>query len=312
MKIGIIGSGFVGATTAYAIVMKGVAGEVVLVDINHERSQAEAADIMHAVPYAHPAVVRAGTYDDLADATVIIITAGVGQKENETRLELLERNAGILWEMVDASLRAAPEAVLVIATNPVDILTHLATRYAAKYNALPGQVFGSGTTLDTARFRSLLGNQLKIDSQHVHGYVIGEHGDSEVLAWSTVEVGGLSLNEFTRLRKMPLRSAERKEIENSVRYAAYQIIAAKKATYYGIGAALANIVSVIVSSRRSIMTVCCPTKQICGVHDISLSLPRLVGRRGIIETLPLKLSDKESAQLKESAKLIRQTLDELH
>src|SRR5262245_49711388 len=224
MKVGIVGSGFVGATAGYALVMQGVGREIVLVDKNSARAAAEAADIRHAVPFAHPLDVRAGGYEDLAGCRVVVLCAGVGQKPGETRLELLQRNAQVFREVVPAVLTQAPETVLVVATNPVDVMTHLAARFAATCGVPAGRVFGSGTTLDTARFRSLLGGHCGVDPHHVHAYVIGEHGDSEVLTWSLAMIGGMPLDEFARLRGIDLSEPVRKDIDGKVRGAAYTII----------------------------------------------------------------------------------------
>jgi L-lactate dehydrogenase len=308
MKVGIVGSGFVGATAGYALVMQGVGREVVFVDKNTARAEAEADDIRHAIPFAHPLDVRSGDYEALEGCQVVLICAGVGQKPGETRLQLLQRNAKVFREVVPAVLTSAPEAVLVIATNPVDVMTHLAARYAAECGAPVGRVFGSGTTLDTARFRSLLGRHGGIDPQHIHAHVIGEHGDSEVLTWSLVTVAGMPLASFTKLRGIELTEEKRSEIERQVRQAAYTIINGKSATYYGIGSALARIV---LHDQRAVMTVCLPAKEVAGVADVTLSLPRLVGGTGVLETFPLPLSDKETDQLHESAKVIRRALDEL-
>jgi L-lactate dehydrogenase len=311
MRVGIVGSGFVGATAGYALVMQGVGRELVLVDKNAARAEAEADDIRHAVPFAHPLEVRSGDYDALAGCRVVLICAGVGQKPGETRLQLLQRNAMVFHEVVPAVLASAPEAVLVVATNPVDVMTHLAARYAAECGVPPGRVLGSGTTLDTARFRSLLGRHGGIDPQHIHAHVIGEHGDSEVLAWSLVTVAGMPLESFTKLRGINVTEEKRREIDRQVRQAAYTIISGKAATYYGIGSALARIVNVILHDQRAVMTVCLPTPEVAGVTNVTLSLPRLVGGTGVLETFPLPLSEKESKQLHESAKVIRRTLDEL-
>src|SRR3954466_1737505 len=240
MKIGIVGSGFVGATAGYALVMQGVGREIVLVDRNNSRAAAEADDIRHAVPFAHPLDVRAGGYEDLAGCKVIVLCAGVGQKPGETRLQLLQRNAQVFREVVPAVLKHAPDAVLVVATNPVDVMTHVAGRFARDCGVPAGRVLGSGTTLDTARFRSLLGVHCGVDSHHVHAYVIGEHGDSEVLTWSLATIGGMSLDSFAQLRQTKLSDKIRQEIDNNVRRAAYTIIGGKGATYYGIGSALAR------------------------------------------------------------------------
>ncbi|MCA9906411.1 MAG: NAD(P)-binding protein, partial [Anaerolineae bacterium] len=188
MKIGVVGSGMVGASAAYALVMRGVGREIVLVDKFEKRALAEADDIFHAVPFAHPMSIWAGSYADLAGARVVIMAAGVGQKPGETRLELLGRNAAVFNEVIPQIVTHAPDAILVVATNPVDVMTHLTARIAAAHGIAKGRVFGSGTTLDTARFRALLSRRLGVDTPHIHAYVVGEHGDSEVLAWSQVEV----------------------------------------------------------------------------------------------------------------------------
>ena len=311
MKVGVVGSGMVGATAAYALVMRGVGRAVVLVDKNEARAAADADDIRHAVPFAHPLEVQAGGYADLAGCRVVVLCAGVGQKPGETRLQLLRRNAAVFREVVPSVLRHAPDAVVVVATNPVDVMTHLAARYAAEAGVKAGRVFGSGTTLDTARFRSLLGARCGVDSHHVHAHVIGEHGDSEVLTWSLASVGGMPLEAFARLRNVDLSPAVRKDIDEKVRRAAYSIIAGKGATYYGIGSALARIVDAVLHDQRSILTVCAPTADVAGVKDVTVALPRLVGGSGVIETFPLPLSESEQAQLRASAGVIRGALDEL-
>jgi L-lactate dehydrogenase len=301
----------VGATAGYALVMQGVGREIVLVDKNATRAAAEADDIRHAVPFAHPLDVRAGGYEDLAGCRVVVLCAGVGQKPGETRLELLQRNAQVFREVVPAVLAHAPEAVLVVATNPVDVMTHLAARFAAACGVPAGRVLGSGTTLDTARFRSLLGGHCGVDPQHVHAYVIGEHGDSEVLTWSLATIGGMPLEAFARLRGIDLSGSVRKDIDRKVRGAAYSIISGKSATYYGIGSALARIVDVILHDQRAVMTVGAPTADVVGICNVTVSLPRLVGGQGVLETFPLPLNEQETASLRESAGVIRKALDEL-
>ena len=311
MKVGIVGSGNVGATAGYALVMQGVGREIVLVDKNAARANAEADDIRHAVPFAHPLDVRAGDYEDLADCRVVVLCAGVGQKPGETRLQLLQRNSEVFREVVPAVLKHAADAVIVVASNPVDVMTHLACRFARECGVPAGRVLGSGTTLDTARFRSLLGGHCGVDSHHVHAYVIGEHGDSEVLTWSLVTIGGMPLDAFARLRRLELSEAVRQDIDGKVRGAAYTIIKGKAATYYGIGSALARIVDVILHDQRAVMTVGAPTPDVVGVRDVTVSLPRLVGGHGVLETFPLPLSEDETTRLRDSARVIRQALDEL-
>jgi L-lactate dehydrogenase len=310
MKVGVVGSGLVGATAAYALVMRGVGRELVLVDKNEQRAAAEADDIRHAVPFAHPLEVRAGGYADLAGCRAVVLCAGVGQKPGESRLQLLRRNAAVFREVVPAALRHAPDAVLVVATNPVDVMTHLAARFAAEAGVPEGRVFGSGTTLDTARFRSLLGAHCGVDAHHVHGYVVGEHGDSEVLTWSLVTVAGIPLDAFARARGVELSAAVRGDIDAKVRRAAYTIIGGKGATYYGIGCALARIVDAVLHDQRAVLTVCAPG-EVEGVTDVTVALPRLVGGPGVLATFPLPLSGDEQDRLRASAAVIRRALDEL-
>lgn len=311
MKVGIVGAGFVGATTAYAMVLQGMAREIILVDLNTARAKAEADDISHATPFAHATHVYAGDYPDLAGSSVVVITAGANQKPGESRLQLLERNAAVFRSIIPNVLAHAPNAVLLNVTNPVDVMTHLAARYAAAHGVPPSRVIGSGTVLDTGRFQELLGRYLGIDPHHIHGYVLGEHGDSEMIAWSTVRVGGLSLEQFGEQRGIMLDKAIRDEITHRVRDAAYSIIEGKGATYYGIGAGLAGVVDVILDDRRSIMTVCTPMPKIVGVSDVTVSLPHLVGGSGIIASFPPQLSDEECERLNRSAMVIKEAIDEL-
>ncbi|MFK7804517.1 MAG: L-lactate dehydrogenase [Anaerolineae bacterium] len=308
MKIGIIGAGFVGATAAYAMVMSGIGREIVLVDLNKERAKAEADDIFHAVPFAHPINVTAGEYADLAGAKVVIMAAGVGQKPGETRLQLLERNMGVFEQVIPQIFTHAPDAILVVATNPVDIMTHVSAHIAAGMGIPSHRIIGSGTTLDTARFRILLSQHLGVDSTHIHGYVIGEHGDSEVLTWSSTFVGNIPLDEFCQMNQLTLDDATKQSIDQGTRRAAYHIIEGKGATYYGVGSALAQIVENILSNRRSIMTVCTPAADVAGVSDVTLSLPRLIGGDGVLATYPLSLNAQEEADLNKSGTIIRDAI----
>jgi L-lactate dehydrogenase len=293
--------------------MRGIGREVILVDINNQRARAEADDILHAVPFAHPLQVSAGGYTDLAGCRVVVVTAGAAQKKGETRLQLLERNAAIFNQIIPQVLENAPDAVLLVATNPVDVLTHLTAHIASNYGVPRSRVIGSGTTLDTARFRALLGQHLGIDPPHVHGYVLGEHGDTEVLTWSLVKIGGVPLNEFCRQWDICTDEKVQQDITNWVRNAAYSIIEGKGSTNFGIGSALARIVEVILGNQRSLLTVCTPVELAAGVEDVTISLPHLVGGTGIMDTilLPLALDNEEDAALHRSAKTVKEAIDSL-
>ncbi len=312
MKIGIVGTGFVGATAAYALIMQGIGRQLVLVDKNMARAEAEAEDLFHAVPFSNPLDVIAGDYLDLEGCRLVIIAAGVSQKPGETRLDLLCRNATVFRNVIPSVLDNAPDAVLVIATNPVDIMTHMAARFASDRGVSSQRVIGSGTTLDTARFRTLLGRHLGVDPTHIHGYVVGEHGDSEVLTWSLTTVGGMPIEDFCRLRGKNVDTETKEHIDQKVRNAAYNIIRGKGATYYGIGSALARIAEVILYDQRAILTVCTPLAEVAGVRDVTVSVPNLVGGNGVLATFPLPLDEKESSALATSAGLMRKTLDELY
>ncbi len=310
MKIGIVGCGFVGATIAYAILFKKAATEIVLIDKNHKRALAEAADISHATPFAHAIHIYAGDYSDLKGAEMVIIAAGVNQKPGETRLQLLGRNEAILRQIMPSILEFAPEALILMTTNPVDVMTHLAAKIAEKLGYNGSLVFGSGTTLDTARFRSLLSARLNVAPQHVHGYVIGEHGDSEVLTWSLVDIGGLPLNDFVKAQNLTFTSKDRQQIDEQVRKAAYTIIEGKGATYYGIGAAVANIVDVIAHGQKAILTICKPLAEVEGVNDVTLSMPHLIFGKNRMQALPLNLNAEERQALRASAQIIKTFLED--
>jgi L-lactate dehydrogenase len=312
MNIGIVGTGLVGSTAAYAIIMRGLGRKIVLVDKDVKRSIAETNDLQHAIPFANPLTVRHGNYEDLADCKLVVVAAGVSQKKGESRLDLLKRNAHVFAKVIPAIITVAPKAILVIATNPLDIMTYIATRFAADFGVPATRVLGTGTMLDTARFRSLLGAVLDIDPQHVHGYVVGEHGDSEVLTWSLATVGAMGLEDFCKQRSIIFNKDLKRRVDDGVRNAAYSIIDGKGATYYGIGSAIAKIVDVILHDQRSILTVSTMSSLTKGVADVSISLPNLVGGKGILGTLPLPLSAVESAELNRSAEILRAEIEKIN
>jgi L-lactate dehydrogenase len=305
VKVGVVGAGMVGSAAANALVLRGAASEVVLTDQNPKRAIAEAEDILHATPFAHITRVRAGDYADLAEAGAVIVAAGVGQRPGETRFGLLERNAAVFQDVVPQILAVAPDAILVIATNPVDVMTQVATRVSG---LPPERVIGSGTILDTARFRALLGAHLEISPKSVHAYVLGEHGDSEVLCWSVADVGGIAVDRLAAQIGRPLDGEVRATIDRGVRRAAYRIIEGKGATWYGIAGGLTRIIQSIGGDENSALTVSMLTEDVEGVGPIALSMPRIVGRAGVVRTLLPTLDAAERALLRRSAATIEEAM----
>jgi L-lactate dehydrogenase len=310
MKVGIIGSGMVGATAAYAIMLRKAASDIVLIDANEKRAIAEAQDIMHAVPFAAATDVYAGSYEDLKDAKVVIIAAGASQKPGETRLMLMEKNAAIMRNIISKTASVNPNVIFLVATNPVDIITHICTSIAKEFGIPASRIIGSGTTLDTARFRSLLGTHAGVDPQHVHAYVLGEHGDSEVLAWSTIDIGGVPLEDFIAYRNIEFNEDIKNKIDDGVRNAAYKIIEGKGSTYYGVAGAIAKLVEVINRDNRAVLTISALKDDVDGIKNVTLSLPHLIGGDGDLGVLPIKLSVKEKQLLKKSAEIIKKKIDE--
>ncbi|MDF1586533.1 L-lactate dehydrogenase [Marinimicrococcus flavescens] len=302
MKVGIVGAGMVGAATANALVLGRAADAIVLVDIDRRRAEAEAEDVRHASPFAGGARLLAGDWADLAGAGVVIIAAGVGQKPGESRLELLARNEAVFEDVIPKVLEAAPDCVLLVATNPVDVMTSVATRISG----LPAaRVVGSGTILDTARFRACLAGHLEVAPGSIHAYVLGEHGDSEVLCFSAAHIGGIPLSAFAAQAGRPLDEAAMARIDEEVRRAAYRIIAGKGATWYGIAAGLARIVRAIDADERALLTVSSVGAAADGGPPLAMSLPRLVGRGGILRTLEPRLDAREQELLQRSAAVLR-------
>lgn len=310
MKIGIIGSGMVGATAAYAIMLRKAASDIILIDANEKRAIAEAQDIMHAVPFAAAADVYAGSYEDLKDAKIVIIAAGASQKPGETRLMLMEKNAAIMRNIISQTASVNPNVIFLVATNPVDIITHICTSIAKEFGIPASRIIGSGTTLDTARFRSLLGAHAGVDPQHVHAYVLGEHGDSEVLAWSNIDIGGVPLEDFIAYRNIEFNEDIKSKIDDGVRNAAYKIIEGKGSTYYGVAGAIAKLVEVINRDNRAVLTISAVKEDVEGIKNVTLSLPHLIGGEGDLGVLPIKLSVKEKQLLKKSAEIIKSKIDE--
>jgi L-lactate dehydrogenase len=305
IRIAIVGVGLVGSTFAYALLLSGLASEIVLIDVNHERAEGEAMDLNHTVPFAHPTRVWAGDYADCGGAIVTVIAAGVNQKPGESRLQLVQRNAAIFGQVVPRVAAANPDGIIVVATNPVDILT----RVALKLSGLPSRkVFGAGTVLDTARFRYLLSECLGVDPRSVHAYIIGEHGDSEVPVWSLANVAGMRLRTFCSENGISFSQDEMDSIFRQTRDAAQEIISRKGATYYAIGAGLTRVVEAIIRNQSTVLSISSLVEDYYGIDDVCLSLPTVVNRRGIERVLRLDLSPAEARGVRLSAEVLRATL----
>ena len=297
VKLGVVGAGFVGSTFAYTALLRGLGSEIVLVDKRRDKAEGEAMDLSHAVPFAHPVRVRAGDYQDLSGASVVCVAAGVGQKPGEDRLSLLSRNVTVLREVVAGLTRYCPESIILVATNPVDILAYAAWRLSG----LPAaRVIGSGTILDTARLRFLLSERHGVDPRSVHAYIVGEHGDSEVPVWSLANIAGI------RLEASPdYDEAAHRDIFVRVRDAAYEIIKRKKATYYAIAVGLARIVESILRDEHSVLSVSTLVDGYLGVTGVYLGVPAVVGRTGVERIIELPLAADEAEAFRRSAALLK-------
>lgn len=306
MKVGIIGAGQVGSATAFALMMRGVARKIVLIDANQQRAEAEAMDITHAAPFAYANKIKAGTYQDLDGCEVVIITAGASQKPGETRLDLLGRNVKIFESIIPQVVKFAPNTILLITANPADIMTEV----ALKLSGFPKErVIGSGTVLDTARFRTLLGYHTGVSPKSIHANVLGEHGDSEVLVWSNGDAGTVQIEELARAVNKPFTPEVKAQIDDCVRNAAYKIIEGKGATFYGIAGALTRICQAITTNEYAVLTVSSHHEDIEGVKNVCLSLPTVVGKRGIHNVIYPRLSESEHHDLKLSAEKIKEYSD---
>jgi L-lactate dehydrogenase len=297
-KVGIVGAGMVGSSFAYALMQRSMATDIVLVDANRARAEGEAMDLMHGVPFVRPLRITAGGYEDLAGADLVVMTAGANQMPGETRTQLLGRNVAVCREVIPQIVKHNPDGLLVMTTNPVDILTYEAARIAG---LPPGHVFGSGTILDTARFRALLGDYFDVDPRSVHAYIIGEHGDTELPVWSQANIGGVQLLDYPLGNGRRADEAALETIVEQTRTAAYAIIERKKATYYAIGLGLLAIAEAVLRDQRTVLTVSTPLTGQYGVSGVALSLPTVVGTEGASLVLPLELNTKEQDQFQHSA-----------
>lgn len=303
-RIAVVGAGNVGATYAYALLLSGLAAEIVLIDANQARAEGEAMDLNHTAPLVHPARIWAGTYADCAGAAITVITAGAGQKPGETRLDLLKRNADIFKPVVAEITRYNPDGILLIATNPVDILTQI----SLKISGLPaGRVIGSGTILDTARFRYLLSSYFNVDSRSVHAYIIGEHGDSEVPVWSLANIGGMRLADYCQANHLNCVDRDLEDIFEQTRSAAYHIIERKGATYYAIASGLVRISEAMLRDQSTVLCVSSQLEDYLGISGVCLSVPAVVNRSGVERTIRLDLAPGELDGLRKSAAVLQET-----
>lgn len=308
MKIGIIGAGFVGSTTAYTLVVKGLAQEIVLVDINGVKAEAEALDVLHAAALNSECKIYNGTYADLKGAGIVIITVDSQKALTDNRLVLLESNAKILKQIVPLIAENAPECIILLATNPVDVMTALALKISGFAKE---KVIGSGTVLDTARYRTMLGEYFNVSPQSVHAYVLGEHGSSSLVSWSTASVGGLALEKYALKSDKLLNDAFKKQMSADVIDAGFKIYRGKKATYYGIAASLVKICGAIVKNERRELTVSVVQDNVCGVKNVPLSLPAIVGQDGAVHAVVPELNAEEEQILKHSAEVMAKAVGEV-
>jgi len=307
-KVGVIGMGQVGSSLAYALVQRGIATELVLVDANAEKAVGEMMDLTHGLSFTQPMKITAGSYEEVAGARVVVITAGASQKPGETRLDLLARNAGIFRSIIPRVVECNPSGMILVATNPVDILTYISLKESG---LPPARVIGSGTILDTSRFRFLLGQYYEVDPRSVHAYIVGEHGDSEIPLWSMANIGGVRLQEFAPLKNKHYNQEEMNELFRTVRDAAYEIIRRKGATSYAIGLGLLSIVEAILGDFRSVLSLSTLMTGQYGVRDICLSLPSVVGANGVEEVLTIPMSPEEEKGFRGSAEKLKSTLETL-
>lgn len=307
-KIVIVGAGFVGSTTAYTIMLGGLFNEIAIIDINRDKAEGDAMDMNHGVSFVKPVTVISGDYSVCKDADIIVITAGVNQKPGETRIDLLKRNTGVIRDILDNVLRYAPsDVILLTVTNPVDILTYV----TYKISGLPkNRVLGSGTVLDTSRLKYMLSRKTGVDARNCHTYIIGEHGDSEVAAWSVTNIAGMTMDEYCKSTNT-CNIGELDIMYNEVRNAAYEIIEKKGATYYAIALAVSKIVSCIAGEENSVLTVSSVFDGEYGIRDVCLSVPTLVSGHGVEKIFEVSFSQNELDGLRNSAKIMREALDEV-
>jgi L-lactate dehydrogenase len=304
-KISIIGAGFVGATTAYALMNSGIATEICIYDINMDKALGEVMDLVHGTSFVKPVNIYAGGLSETKNSDIVIITAGAGQKEGETRLDLIEKNHKIFQGFIPEIVKYSPESILLVVSNPVDVLTYI----TYKLSGFPKErVIGSGTVLDTSRLKYVLGKYFQVNNNNIHGYVVGEHGDSEVVTWSSARIAGESFEEYSKQTDLEWDNDIKTVIENDVKNAAYEIISRKKATYFAIGLAVNRIVEAIFRDENSILTVSNLFEGQYGIDNIYLAAPTIIDRNGAKSVIEMPLDNVEKEKLKKSADILKEHL----
>ncbi|AJA47824.1 L-lactate dehydrogenase 1 [Clostridium pasteurianum DSM 525 = ATCC 6013] len=306
-KISIIGAGFVGSTTAFAIMDEGLASEIVIVDINKDKAEGEAMDLSHGASFVKPTIIKSGDYKDTDNSDIVIITAGAPQKPGETRLDLINKNYKIMNSIVPEVVKYSPNSILLIVSNPVDILAYI----AYKISGFPKErVIGSGTVLDTSRFKYMLSDHFNVDARNIHTYIMGEHGDSEIATWSITNIAGLNISEYCSKYCDKCDGNIRYEIHEKVKNAAYEIINKKGATYYAVALAIRRIVEAILRDENSILTISTLLNGQYGIKEIYLGVPSIVGAEGVKNIVESPLNEEELSALKTSADKLKKSLDE--
>jgi len=307
--VAVIGCGFVGSATAFALMQSKLFSEMVLLDVDFDKADGEAMDIAHGVPFAGQMKIYAGNYEDIADAAIIIVTAGANQKPDETRLDLVNKNVAVYKNIIPQIVKQGFEGILLVVSNPVDILTYAAVKLSG---FAENRVIGSGTVLDTARLKCALSEHLGVDSRNLHSFIIGEHGDSEIAAWSSTNVSGIPLDDFCEMRGHFNHAQAMREIAEEVKNSAYEIIEKKDATYYGIAMSVKRICESIVRDEKSILPVSAIMHGNYGIEGIALSMPAIVGANGVETHVPIALSDEEIESLHHSAETIKGIVSEIN
>lgn len=308
-KISIIGAGFVGSTTAYALMNGGLASEIVIVDLNKAKAEGEAMDLSHGSSFVKPVKITAGDYEDTKDSDIVIITAGAASKPGETRLDLINRNLAIFKSIIPEIVKYSPESILLVVSNPVDVLSYI----TYKLSGFPKErVIGSGTVLDTSRLKYLLGEHFNVDDRNIHTYIMGEHGDSEIVTWSLTSIAGMGVEDYCKSNCNKCDGNFKYQIHEDVKNAAYNIIERKGATYYAVGLAVRRIVEAILRDENSILTVSTLMEGAYGIEDVYIGAPSIVGASGVKKVLEVPLSENEAKALKDSAFTLKKVLDDAH